>query len=306
MAHPINSPSISPALLRSFEQARKATPLKNTENIAIASRLLRSLQYADRVTWNFLESFSDLTQESIHDAYIECRHFLFRDNGHSRAPRYDTLLQKLDGIFSQSWETLGRYGRDVSESSLLTAQTGLYFTRLLLEKNTNPSGNLIRLDTASPFLMLHVAAEILRDINRDVAQYKASFWPERTDLYSRLYNYCHDLHHIAPVGLAPQDADPVQLQDTLDTLHELDFMIQMTIEETDYLSVLTEQRSHLSVLQNYIAPFAKEAASSAPLPQEGLVLQWESLAPAARQLREQRAQRRASHPELIFTDPFIR
>lgn len=310
MVPPLSHPHVSSDCLKSFESARKAPPHQQSDDIILASRILRGLLYADGRTWQILESSGRITQSDIKTLHDKCRLFLHRGTPHD-TPVYGALIKDLHNGFAAAEEVLQERRdiyNDISEPGLFAAQTGRHYTSSLISAKNRTQGNVVKMDTANPFLMLHVAAEVLHDIDRDIADHRDLFWEEKTDLFRRMHGYCHDLHTLVPVSLQTQEATTEQFQDAMQALTDLHDMIVTSQYTKMYIAVMSEQKQHLNILHNYIAPFGTEKKGPTAIAPEATLLEWDIWGPMARAAQERRAERRASMPKSYFSDmnPFMR
>jgi hypothetical protein len=296
----INTP-VPADCLKSFDTARKASHAPSND-IIIAARILNPFMHGYERTWNVLEK-EGIPRHAAKELYLRVRRYL---NGSNSNDTYKSLVGDIRTLFSDAhdilqkrWETYA----DIPEPDYLSVQTGYHFMRSLDETASSNEGNLIQLSKANPFLMVHVAAEFLHDLDGDIsARHDRKYlWDTKTELYDRMNGYCHDLHNLVPFGLEPKDASEDQFQITMASMRYLYGMLTLS-EEASVYSYLVDLKRDFAILKSYIEPFGLPPKIEPAKENAATLLDWDKWVPLVQDARIKRAERRAAMPPSFFPE----
>lgn len=297
--------------LRSFDTARKA-PHTQSHDIFIAARILNPVMHGYDRTWKVLEN-AGIVRTQAKDLYIRTSHYL--NSVTKNLPQkesYASLTQDLAAFFKDAHEVLQiRWDsyKDLPEPDYFSVQTGHHFMQSLSANAQSQNGNVIRLNKINPFLMVHVAAEFLHDLDSEISSRhdRELMWDKTTDLFSSMHSYCHELHNLVPFGLEPKDATADQFEWTSSSLQYLYGMLILS-EESNLYTYIPDFKRDLKIIQAYVEPFGLASKASPKKEHDAKTLDWEKWGDIARDARARRDERRAAMPPSVFCDwlPFTR
>lgn len=288
--------------LRSFDTARKAQH-SPSHDVVIIARILNPFMHGYERTWNVLES-EGILRTSAKDLYVRTRRFL--NDSNNAQDSYGTLIRDITDLFADAQQVLQKRWdafQDIPEPDYFSVQTGHCFMQSLRTGEQAATTNLIQLNKANPFLMVHVAAEFLHDLDGDMASRheRQYLWSQKTDLFSRMHGYCHDLHNLIPFGLEIKDATEEQFQLTMSSLRYLYGMMALS-EEANLYTYLGDVKRDFGILKAYIEPFGLPAKNEPKQDHPATLLEWDRWTAITREARARRDERRASMPPSFFPE----